>query len=181
MALSLLLYCFDIDGGCERIDKATGRGGGGCSETRVAPPAFDEEGEETRFIDPITQSVMRLPMVLPSGKTIDYSTLQRIVEDKDNGKDPFSGVKLRESDCVVNLALKDALDRRALARAAAEGRPLYPAAPRAGRPWAAAAAERRTAAAADATAAAGSTSNGEDHGDEDLHPSKNSKKRKTEN
>lgn len=137
------------------VDVGGGGGGGGSSAVPMLRPApvaaaeckkkgqREEDEEDQRFLDPITNGIMLSPMVLPSGHTIDYSTLQRILNDKDNGRDPFSGIKLHESDCIPNVPLKGALDRRAFARAAAAADGASPVAPRTARPWASAAIERR--------------------------------------
>ena len=67
------------------------------------------------FIDPITLDVMQLPLLLPSGHTVDSTTLERsIKEDERNGRvalDPFTGVPLNaENKAVPNTALKLRLD-----------------------------------------------------------------------
>ena len=67
------------------------------------------------FIDPITFELMVLPVLLPSGHTIDSSTLEKCTqEDKNNGRqplDPFTGKILTEvSKAIPNTALKFRLD-----------------------------------------------------------------------
>ena len=67
------------------------------------------------FIDPITFELMVLPVLLPSGHTIDSSTLEKCTQaDENNGRqplDPFTGKMLTEvSKAIPNTALKFRLD-----------------------------------------------------------------------
>eukprot|EP00112_Aurelia_sp_Birch-Aquarium-sp1_P007786 Seg1850.6 transcript_id=Seg1850.6/GoldUCD/mRNA.D3Y31 product="RING finger protein 37" protein_id=Seg1850.6/GoldUCD/D3Y31 len=67
------------------------------------------------FIDPITFEIMVLPVLLPSGHTIDSSTLEKCTQaDKNNGRDPldpFTGKTLTEiNKTIPNTALKFRLD-----------------------------------------------------------------------
>ncbi|XP_065071502.1 RING finger protein 37-like [Rhopilema esculentum] len=67
------------------------------------------------FLDPITFEIMLLPILLPSGHSVDLSTLERCTkEDEKNGRmamDPFTGVPLnQENKAVPNTALKYRLD-----------------------------------------------------------------------
>ena len=65
------------------------------------------------FIDPITLNVMTLPILLPSGNTIDNSTLEKhIALERNWGRepsDPFTGMPLG-SKIVPNVALKYRID-----------------------------------------------------------------------
>ena len=67
----------------------------------------------SEFIDPITLNVMTLPILLPSGNTIDNSTLEKHIAMEQNwGRqpcDPFTGVPLG-SKVVPNAALKYRID-----------------------------------------------------------------------
>ena len=67
----------------------------------------------SEFIDPITFNVMTLPILLPSGNTIDNSTLEKhIALERNWGRepsDPFTGVSLG-SKIVPNVALKYRID-----------------------------------------------------------------------
>ena len=68
------------------------------------------------FMDPITYDMMVLPVLLPSGHTIDSATLEKCIkEDERHGRiplDPFSGIPLRSgSEAVPNTALKLRIDR----------------------------------------------------------------------
>ena len=68
------------------------------------------------FMDPITYDMMVLPVLLPSGHTIDSVTLEKCIkEDERHGRvplDPFSGIPLRTgSEAVPNTALKLRIDR----------------------------------------------------------------------
>ena len=66
------------------------------------------------FTDPITYDIMILPVLLPSGHTIDSATLEKCIkEDERNGRlplDPFTGIPLGESKAVPNTALKLRID-----------------------------------------------------------------------
>ena len=67
------------------------------------------------FLDPITCEIMMLPVLLPSGLTIDSETLEKCKkEDERNGRmplDPFTGIPLGgESKPVPNTALKLRID-----------------------------------------------------------------------
>lgn len=65
------------------------------------------------FIDPITLNVMTLPILLPSGNTIDNSTLEKhIAMERTWGRqpcDPFTGIPLG-SKLIPNAALKYRID-----------------------------------------------------------------------
>lgn len=65
------------------------------------------------FIDPITLSIMTLPVLLPCGTTIDQTTLERhINSEKSWGhspSDPFTGLPLG-SKVIPNAALKCRID-----------------------------------------------------------------------
>ena len=67
----------------------------------------------SEFIDPITLNVMTIPILLPSGNTIDNSTLEKhIAMERNWGRqpcDPFTGVPLG-SKVVPNAALKYRID-----------------------------------------------------------------------
>ena len=67
------------------------------------------------FIDPITYDMMILPVLLPSGHTVDATTLEKCIkQDERNGRmplDPFTGIPLKdESKAIPNTALKLRLD-----------------------------------------------------------------------
>lgn len=65
------------------------------------------------FIDPITLNIMTLPVLLPSGTTIDHTTLEKhIASEKSWGRppsDPFTGLPLG-SKVVPNASLKYRID-----------------------------------------------------------------------
>lgn len=76
-------------------------------------PAESEVPEE--FLDQITMEIMVLPVLLPSGKSIDRSTLERIVADQaEQGKpptDPFTGIMFSGNSVPLpNKALKMRMD-----------------------------------------------------------------------
>ena len=67
------------------------------------------------FIDPITCDIMVLPMLLPSGYTVDSSTLARYMNEEEirgrNASDPFTGIPLTEkSHAIPNTSLKLRID-----------------------------------------------------------------------
>ena len=66
------------------------------------------------FIDPITFNIMTVPILLPSGNTIDNSTLAKHIANEENWgrqpSDPFTGILLG-SKVVPNTALKYRIDR----------------------------------------------------------------------
>ena len=71
------------------------------------------------MLDPLTLTPMSLPIILPSGYTIDQSTLDRHVEaQKTWGRpptDPFTGLLLQETNRpVFNTKLKERIDKHAL-------------------------------------------------------------------
>ena len=78
-----------------------------CNETSLV------DNIPTEFIDPITFNIMTLPILLPSGNTIDNSTLEKhiAVEQKWGRQptDPFTGLPL-DSKLVPNAALKYRID-----------------------------------------------------------------------
>ncbi|GFS27110.1 RING finger protein 37-like [Elysia marginata] len=78
---------------------------------------IEEEGltipEE--FFDPLTCEVMSIPMLLPCGKNVDLSTLNRFFDSEANygraPRDPFTGVVFSEnSKPISNIALKSRID-----------------------------------------------------------------------
>lgn len=67
------------------------------------------------FKDDLTYQLMSIPYTLPSGKTVDYTTLEKHVEsEKAFGRkpgDPFTGAKFTETlKPVLNVALKSRID-----------------------------------------------------------------------
>ncbi|KAK6494811.1 RING finger protein 37-like isoform X2 [Huso huso] len=68
------------------------------------------------FLDPITQEVMTLPLLLPSGKVVDQSTMEEY-ERREAGwgrppNDPFTGVPFsRHSKLLPHPSLKARIDR----------------------------------------------------------------------
>lgn len=68
------------------------------------------------FIDPITFDLMTVPLLLPSGNSIDRSTLDRyICEEVKFGRlpsDPFTGITFQDmQQAVPNTSLKSRIDR----------------------------------------------------------------------
>lgn len=58
------------------------------------------------FLDSITYEVMAIPMILPSGKMVDQTTIDRI-----NGMDPFTGLLFtNESKPILNPSIKLQID-----------------------------------------------------------------------
>ena len=85
---------------------------------------------------------MQSPVVLPSGKVVDLSTLRRHLAE--SCTDPFSGSPMTEIDAMPHPTLKAEIDRRRVA--IGSGRPDVRAGitrPRGGKPWAEAAEKRR--------------------------------------
>lgn len=69
-----------------------------------------------QFLDAITYEIMSLPMVLPSGKTIDNSTLMKHnLQEEKWGRmpsDPFTGLMLTNSrKAILNTLLKSQIDK----------------------------------------------------------------------
>lgn len=88
---------------------------------------------------------MESPVVLPSGKVIDLSTLRRHLSE--NCTDPFSGSPMTEADALPHPTLKAEIDRRRVAEPDTNGsrRSVAPSRlprPRAEKPWAEAAEKR---------------------------------------
>ena len=80
---------------------------GPCNDTSLV------DNVPSEFIDPITFNIMTLPILLPSGNTIDNSTLEKhIAMERNWGRqpcDPFTGVPLGNK-IVPNAALKYRID-----------------------------------------------------------------------
>ena len=79
----------------------------------------DSDNTPDEFVDPLTCQVMSLPVILPSGYTIDQQTLDKhIVVEKSWGRkpsDPFTGIPLNQSNPpIVHQLLKERIDRFAL-------------------------------------------------------------------
>lgn len=77
-------------------------------------PSLLEVPEE--FLDPLTQEVMLLPMLLPSGVSVDSSTLEEYQRREATWgrvpNDPFTGVPfVPESQALPNPHLKSRIDR----------------------------------------------------------------------
>lgn len=69
-----------------------------------------------QFLDSITFEIMALPMVLPSGKTIDNTTLMRYNGQEEkwgrSASDPYTGVPFTEKrKPVLNTLLKSQIDK----------------------------------------------------------------------
>lgn len=76
---------------------------------------FDNLAIPEEFLDPITQEVMTLPMLLPSGHNVDQTTLDRHQREEAqwgrNPSDPFTGVLFsRGSQPILNASLKVRID-----------------------------------------------------------------------
>lgn len=88
-------------------------------KTVEEPSKFVEDANNRipeHFLDAITYEIMALPMVLPSGKTIDHSTLAKHNSQEEHWgrppSDPFTGVMLTESrKAILNTLLKSQIDK----------------------------------------------------------------------
>lgn len=97
---------------------------------RPAEPSIKEKSDEApsecvvdidhripeHYLDAITYEIMSLPMVLPSGKTIDNSTLTKHnLQEEKWGRmpsDPFTGLMLTQSrKAILNTLLKSQIDK----------------------------------------------------------------------
>lgn len=72
------------------------------------------------FLDPLTCDVMTVPLLLPSGNSIDAHTLERFIASEGTwgrpASDPFTGVPFRgDKQPVPNVPLKARIDRFLLA------------------------------------------------------------------
>ncbi|XP_065641645.1 RING finger protein 37 isoform X1 [Hydra vulgaris] len=77
------------------------------------------ENIPVEFIDPITCSMMTIPMLLPSGNTVDSSTLDKfIIEEQKYGRlpsDPFTGIVFNGNRYPIpNSSLKTRIDQYTL-------------------------------------------------------------------
>ena len=80
------------------------------SQLNTAPTGIPQE-----FIDPLTCETMVLPVILPSGNTVDQSTLDKHIEAENAwGRkpcDPFTGISLSQtSQPIINHKLKERID-----------------------------------------------------------------------
>ncbi|CAB3998809.1 RING finger 37 [Paramuricea clavata] len=87
-----------------------------CKSERATDPCHEPslvDNVPSEFVDPITFNIMPLPILLPSGNTIDNSTLEKhIAMERNFGRqpcDPFTGIPLG-SNVVPNAALKYRID-----------------------------------------------------------------------
>jgi len=103
-------------------------GGGDCGDTGTGDPScgqtgsnhrlatnLDERKIPTEFLDEITHEIMVIPMVLPSGKIVDRSTIEKCNESQavygGLSRDPFSGlVYTSKSKPMFNASLKSRID-----------------------------------------------------------------------
>ncbi|OWK03485.1 UBOX5 [Cervus elaphus hippelaphus] len=93
---------------------------GGQSEGQQAPSSLQELAEVIRdipeeFLDPITLEIMPFPMLLPSGKVIDQSTLEKCNRSEATWgrvpSDPFTGVAFTpHSQPLPHPSLKARID-----------------------------------------------------------------------
>ncbi|XP_077379047.1 RING finger protein 37 isoform X2 [Festucalex cinctus] len=84
-----------------------------CSDTPPSTQSLNSIPEE--FLDPITQEVMALPMLLPSGVSVDSTTLEEHQKREASwgrpGSDPFTGVPFTAtSQPLPNPHLKRRID-----------------------------------------------------------------------
>ncbi|CAG9830034.1 unnamed protein product [Diabrotica balteata] len=89
------------------------------SKKEISGSTSESNSEEFKipedFKDDLTYELMTIPMTLPSGKTIDQSTLEKQIEsEKSFGRkpcDPFTGIKFNETlKPVINVGLKSRID-----------------------------------------------------------------------
>ncbi|KAM6163217.1 RING finger protein 37 isoform 2-T2 [Rhynchocyon petersi] len=93
---------------------------GGQPESHHSPASLQELAEVIRdvpeeFLDPITQEIMPCPMLLPSGKVIDQSTLEKCNRSEATWgrvpSDPFTGVAFTpQSQPLPHPSLKARID-----------------------------------------------------------------------
>lgn len=66
------------------------------------------------FIDPITFNIMSMPVLLPSGNTVDNTTLEKHIKSESSWgrqpSDPFTGLPIR-TKIVPNISLKYRIDK----------------------------------------------------------------------
>ena len=94
-----------------------------CTAVASAEDKFDISEVPEEFIDPITFQLMAVPMLLPSGNSIDRSTLDRFInEESKYGRlpsDPFTSMVFRENhQPIPNTSLKSRIDKYVLQNAA---------------------------------------------------------------
>ncbi|RUS76357.1 hypothetical protein EGW08_015887 [Elysia chlorotica] len=93
-----------------------------CSATSKSKPLDKKHIKEEElsipdeFIDPLTCEIMCIPMLLPCGKNVDLSSLNRFFDSEAlHGRvprDPFTGVVFSEnSKPISNIALKSRIDQ----------------------------------------------------------------------
>lgn len=83
--------------------------------TEVEVESKDNFKIPDEFKDDLTYELMTIPYTLPSGKTIDHTTLEKhIASEKSFGRkpcDPFTGVKFTEGlKPILNVGLKSRID-----------------------------------------------------------------------
>ena len=86
------------------------------TETKETKTVIEGVDIPPDFIDPITCDLMSLPIMLPSGYTVDQSTLDKhnSAEEKwgRSSSDPFTGVKFTaDHKPVINVSLKARIDQ----------------------------------------------------------------------
>lgn len=82
----------------------------------ISKPISDQITIPKEFFDPITNSCMSLPIILPSGHTIDRSTLEKYLEEEARygrpANDPFTSVRFSDSSSPIpNNRLKERIDK----------------------------------------------------------------------
>ena len=94
--------------------------GGTTSDDKIPrkPVKLTEEKSDhvpSEFLDEITQEIMTIPMILPSGKIVDRSTVDRCRQEQmiygGLPRDPFSGIVYRQTlKPVFDASLKSRID-----------------------------------------------------------------------
>ena len=91
---------------------------GNIPETLNQEPITSADSVEVpeEFTDPLTCEIMSVPMLLPSGQSIDQSTLENFIDAEANWgrppSNPFTGIKFDKSyKAIPNISLKVRIDK----------------------------------------------------------------------
>jgi len=95
------------------VASAADNDGSTAATINAVPPEANIPSDDTVLVEafrcPITQELMREPVVTPSGHTYECYAIRKVVEER--GFSPQTKRRLRRSDLVPNRALADAIDQ----------------------------------------------------------------------
>ncbi|KAI6656583.1 RING finger protein 37 [Oopsacas minuta] len=78
--------------------------------SKVEPTCVPEETPH-EFIDQLTYELMKNPVTLPSGNTVDMESIRKLLNQDKPPIDPFTGLSLGQFTPVTNIILRDKISK----------------------------------------------------------------------